>query len=121
MQIGSMAFLLEVADTFPSRDRGLMQRDTMPDEHGMIFVFDEEDDRAFWMKNTRIPLDIIYVSKSGKVVSTKAMQPYDLANVPSDGPAKYAIELNAGMVAKAGIKPGQMLDIPADAREPLVK
>ncbi len=121
MRIGSMQFSLEVADTFPSRERGLMQRDSMPEDHGMIFVFDGEEDRAFWMKNTRIPLDIIYVAKNGAVVSTKSMRPYDLSNVPSDGPAKYAIELNAGMAAKAGIKPGQILDIPTDAREPSIK
>ena len=118
MKIGSMPFTLEVADSFAKRERGLMQRDSMPEGHGMLFVFEDETDRAFWMKNTRIPLDILYIATDGKIVSLKTMRPYDLSQVPSDGPAKYAIELNAGMIQKTGVKVGEILQIPAEAREP---
>src|SRR5205823_14752892 len=83
MTIGSKAFTLEIADTDASREHGLMQRDSMPDDHGMIFVFDQDAQRSFWMKNTRIPLDIIYIDSAGKVVSIAAMKPYDLRPVPS--------------------------------------
>jgi hypothetical protein len=118
MQIGRSSFALEIADTGPTRARGLMRRDSMPRDHGMIFVFPEAEPQAFWMKNTRIPLDIIYVDAGGKVVSCHSMKPYDLTTTPSDGPAKYAIELNAGVVAETGVKPGDVLAIPPEAREP---
>jgi len=90
----------------------------MPADHGMIFVFSDEAPRGFWMKNTRIPLDILYIATDGKIVSLKTMRPYDLSQIPSDGPAKYAIELNAGMIQKTGVKVGEILQIPAEAREP---
>jgi len=118
MTIGSKNFTLEVADTDPAREHGLMKRDAMPADHGMIFVFDADAERSFWMKNTRIPLDIIYVNSAGRVVSIAAMQPYDWSAVPSKGPAKYAIELNQGVAAQTGVRPGDVLTIPPDAREP---
>jgi hypothetical protein len=113
MKIGSDMFTLEVADTDPKRQYGLMHRDSMPSSHGMIFVFPDEEPLGFWMKNTRLPLDIIYIDAGGKVVSIHRMEPYTLRSTRSDGPAKYAIELNAGRAAKAGVKPGDSLQIPA--------
>lgn len=118
MKVGTGNFTLEVADSDSTREHGLMKRDSLPEDRGMIFVFEEEDQRAFWMKNTRIPLDIIYVDAVGKVVSIHQMKPYDLTSTPSAGPAMYAIELNWGMAAKCGIKPGDVVEIPASAREP---
>jgi uncharacterized membrane protein (UPF0127 family) len=117
MRIGQKTFTLEVADTPGTREYGLMQRDSMPADHGMIFVFPDEDNRAFWMKNTRIPLDIIYLDHLGRVVSIKQMKPYDLSSVPSDGPTKYAIELNKDAAAGAGVKSGDTLTIPEAARD----
>jgi uncharacterized protein len=70
------------------------------------------------MKNTRFPLDIIFLDHDGKIVSFKQMKAYDLSSVPSDAPAKYAIELNFGVVQAAGIKVGEQVDIPAEAKEP---
>jgi uncharacterized membrane protein (UPF0127 family) len=113
MDIGDKKFTLEVADRNDTREHGLMNRDAMPADHGMIFVFADEAPRGFWMKNTRIPLDILYVDSAGKVVSVKQMKPHDWNTVPSDSPAKYAIELNEGMAAKANAKPGLVLKIPA--------
>ena len=69
------------------------------------------------MKNTRIPLDIIYIDAGGRVVSVKQMQPYKLSGVSSEGLAKYAIELNQGVAQKTGVKRGDVVQIPADARE----
>ena len=114
MQIGKDTFTLEVADTEPVRQYGLMHRDSMPSDHGMLFVFPDERRLGFWMKNTRIPLDIIYVDASGKVVSIHQMKPYDLRTTKSDGPAKYAIEMNEGRAAATGIKPGDQVQIPKD-------
>jgi hypothetical protein len=114
MQIGGKSFTLEVADTEARRERGLMQRDSMESDHGMIFLFTDERPLSFWMKNTRFPLDILYLDAGGKIVSIKQMKPYDLKGVPSDGPAKYAIELNEGMAAKAGVKAGDQLAVPKE-------
>jgi uncharacterized membrane protein (UPF0127 family) len=112
MQIGSKQFTLEVADRTDSRTFGLMRRDSMPADHGMIFIFDSEEPRGFWMKNCRIPLDIIFTDSTGKVVSVKQMKPYDLSSTPSDGPVQYAIELNKGAAESAGVKAGMTLKIP---------
>jgi hypothetical protein len=116
MEIGSSTFTLEIANTRATREHGLMRRDFMPPDHGMIFVFDQEQPLGFYMKNTRIPLDIIYVNAAGKVVSIKQMKPYDLTTTPSDAPAKWAIELNQGAASAAGIRVGDTLQIPAAAR-----
>jgi uncharacterized membrane protein (UPF0127 family) len=114
MQIGSKTYALEVANTEATRERGLMRRDSMPADHGMIFVFPDAADRAFWMKNTRFNLDILYLGDSGRVVSIKQMKAHDLTGVPSDGPARYAIELNEGQAAAAGVKAGDTLTLPGD-------
>src|SRR3954471_21933201 len=65
VSLGGKPFTLEVADTDANRQYGLMRRDSMPADHGMIFVFGDERERGFWMKNTRIPLDIVYVNAAG--------------------------------------------------------
>ena len=112
MQLGGDTFTLEVANTEAARQYGLMHRDSMPSGHGMLFVFSEEQRQSFWMKNTRIPLDIIFVDAAGKVVSIHPMKPYDLRSTRSDAPAKYAIEINQGRAKEAGVKPGDQLKIP---------
>src|SRR5687767_12895988 len=73
VQLGGDTFTLEVANTEAARQYGLMHRDSMPSDHGMLFVFAEEQRQSFWMKNTRIPLDIIFVDAAGKVVSIHQM------------------------------------------------
>jgi len=116
MKLGSKTFKLEVADRDDSRAYGLMRRDSMPADHGMIFVFDKAEERGFWMKDCRIPLDIIFVDAAGRVVSVKQMKPYDHNTTPSDGAAQFAIELNQGAAESAGVKPGMTLPIPPDLR-----
>ena len=118
MRLGRESFTLEVADTPKKQQLGLMHRKSMPQDRGMLFVFEDERERSFWMKNTHIPLDIIYVSAAGKVVSIEQMKPLDETSVPSDGPAKYAIELNEGAAGRAGVATGDVLAIPDEAREP---
>jgi uncharacterized membrane protein (UPF0127 family) len=116
--IGSQTFTLEVADNNSTREHGLMQRDSMPADHGMIFVFSRDEPRGFWMKNTRFPLDILFVRSDGTIVSIHTMRAYDLTATNSAGPAKFAIELNQGAAARAGVKAGDKLQIPKDASEP---
>ena len=118
MRLGEKEFTLEVAATPESRERGLMRRDSMPADHGMIFVFDDALPLTFHMKNTRIPLDIVFLDEQGKVVSIKQMRPYDESTTPSDAPAKWAIELNQGAAEKAGLKVGEVVAIPPAARSP---
>lgn len=118
MQIGSKTFKLEIANDAAEREKGLMRRDSMPADHGMIFVFPAEERLGFFMKNTRIPLDIIFLDANGVVVSIKQMRPYDVSTTYTDAPAKWAIELNQGQAAAAGVKVGDQLDVPEAARNP---
>ena len=119
MQVGAQPFTLELAATDKTRQHGLMHRQSLPSDRGMLFVFPDEAPRSFWMRNTLIPLDIVYLDAAGKVVSISQMKPLDETGVHSAGPAKYAIELNEGAAAKAGVKVGDVLTIPDNARESL--
>jgi uncharacterized protein len=113
MKIGSKNYELEVAADDFSRMRGLMERDSMPEAHGMIFVFPQDTSEGFWMHNTRIPLDIVFIDSSGKVVSVKQMKPYDENTTLAGGSYRYAIELNGGAGADSGVKAGDTVVIPA--------
>ena len=117
VKLGAETFKVEVAATDRARQLGLMHRKSMPQDRGMLFVFPEERELSFWMKNTHIPLDIVYADRNGKVVSIKQMRPLDETSVPSDGPSKYAIEVNRGAAARAGVKVGDVISIPEEARE----
>jgi uncharacterized membrane protein (UPF0127 family) len=118
MSIGGESFNLEIAYRPEDQEAGLMNRKSMADDHGMIFVFPAERNLTFWMKNTLMPLDIVYLDRGGRVVSVKHMKPLDESAVPSDGPAMYAIELNAGAAARAGVKAGDVVKVPDDLRVP---
>ena len=117
MKIGEKPFKIEVANTQEQRMTGLMRRDSMPSDHGMIFVFRMERDWSFYMKNTRIPLDLLFVDSGGTIRSIQKLKPYDLTSVTSPVPVKYAIELNEGAAAKVGAKVGDRLIIPKEATE----
>ena len=89
---------IEIADTDFDIQTGLMYRETMEKNQGMLFVFDDETKRYFYMKNTKIPLDIIYINDVYKIVSfQKNTQPFDETSLPSNVPAKYVLEVNAGL------------------------
>ena len=113
MTLGNREFTIEVAANEEQRQMGLMYRDSMPADHGMIFVFDDEEPLSFWMKNTRIPLDIAYLDRNAKIVSIQSMKPFDLTGIDSGKPAKYAIELNVGVATAAGLHVGDVIKIPA--------
>ena len=117
MPVGSETFTLEVADTDALRQKGLMRRDSMAKDRGMIFVFPDEAERSFWMKNTRIPLDIIFIDGNGVVVGIKQMKPYDLNPTNSPKPYRWAVELNKGAADEAGVKVGDQLTIPEAAKK----
>jgi uncharacterized membrane protein (UPF0127 family) len=112
MKIGSKTYTLEVAAKLSDRNKGLMYRDSMPADQGMIFIFTADEDRSFWMRNTRIPLDILYLNSAGKIVSIHRMEPHVEKGTKSKAPAKYAIELNAGEAKAAGVAEGDELRFP---------
>jgi uncharacterized membrane protein (UPF0127 family) len=118
VRIGQTTFELELARTEAQQEKGLMERDSMPADHGMLFIFADEKELDFWMKNTRIPLDILFLDHVGRIVSIHTMKPYDLTPTPSDYPAKYAIELNAGAADAAPAHVGDTIEIPPSAKEP---
>ncbi len=105
-------FTLEVADTDAKRERGLMFRTSMPADHGMIFIFDTADKYGFWMKNTEIPLDILFLDDAAKIVDIRTMQPHDETPTPPDSPALFAIELNAGTAQSLSIGKGDIVQLP---------
>ena len=97
---------VEVADTEEERAQGLMFRENLPENAGMWFVFPEPGIYAFWMKNTLIPLDVLYFDEEGKFVSVQTMNPCEhdpCKTYPSARPAKYALEVNAGFAEKEGV------------------
>jgi uncharacterized membrane protein (UPF0127 family) len=106
---------VELAIDREDQRRGLMFRDAMPEDHGMLFIFPGEAPRSFWMKNTRIPLDIIYVGEDLRVVSVArnarpcAADP--CPGYPSAGPAKYVLELNAGQANALKVRPGDPMTL----------
>jgi hypothetical protein len=110
-------FTVELAETSEKQALGLMFRDSMADDHGMLFLFPSEARRSFWMKNTRIPLDILYFDANLKLVSVVTAQPCRSArcpSYPSEGAAQYVLELNAGKADELGVLPGDVLDLHID-------
>ena len=99
----------EFADTFQTRARGLMHREKLPQNGGMLFRFDETATQCMWMKNTLIPLAVAFMDEAGTIVTILEMQPYDETSRCSTHPARYALEMNRGWFAERGIKPGMKL------------
>ena len=103
MRLRGRIFRLEIARTRDERIRGLMNRESLPANAAMLFVFESESPLAFWMKNTLIPLDILYVDSAGIVVDIQTMLPEpgvadsDLRRYSSAAPARDAVEMNAGL------------------------
>ncbi len=118
VELGGQSFTVEIADTREKQGLGLMFRDKMPADQGMLFIFPNEAPRSFWMKNTRIPLDIMYFDKDLKMVSISAdTQPCRVSrcpSYPSITPAMYVLELNAGTAAELGVGPGERLVLELD-------
>ena len=93
---GEQTFDVRVVDNEETRAKGLMDIQSMSDDAGMLFVFDEEDHHGIWMKNTYIPLDVVWINESGKIVDVATLQPHDLIGHSPKGPAKYVLEVKAG-------------------------
>lgn len=106
VKIGNHALKVEVADNDATRARGLMFREKMARNDGMLFIFEEPAYQSMWMKNTLIPLSVAFLDKDGVILNIRDMQPHTLDTHTSAGPALYAIETNQGWFAERGIREG---------------
>jgi uncharacterized membrane protein (UPF0127 family) len=110
---GPRTIALEVVDTPAARTRGLMYRRELADGDGMLFVFDEESDHAFWMKNTFIPLDMIFVSGDRRVVGVHVRaRPQSLTPISVGQPSRWVIEVPGGWAERAGVAVGDRVELP---------
>ena len=101
---------IEIADTDSARTRGLMQRASLPPQSGMLFIFPREEPQSFWMANTPLSLDIIFVSADSQIVSIgKYTTPFSQENVVSEAPAKFVLEMPAGFADTYGLLEGDRL------------
>jgi uncharacterized membrane protein (UPF0127 family) len=100
---------VEIADSPELRERGLMFRESLAVDAGMLFVYPAAAPRRFWMKDTPLPLDIAFADARGEIVSVVTMKPLDLTPVPSGKPAMYALEMAARWFADHGVGVGDTL------------
>lgn len=113
---------VEVSADPAARERGLMGRDVLPPDSGMLFVYPDDRDLAFWMKNCRSPLAAAFLDREGKVLNVREMAPGagvpddDLPRYGSAGPARYVLEMEGGWFARKGIGPGDRVDLSAALR-----
>jgi uncharacterized protein len=95
---------IEVAEGDSAQARGLMERTSLPAMSGMLFVGDREEPKGFWMENTPMPLDIIFISADSQVVNiVERTRPFSRESIESEGPAKYVLEIRAGMSERLGL------------------
>lgn len=109
--MGADTVLAEVASTPDERAEGLMYRDDVPDGTGMLFVFQDNQPRAFWMANTYVALDIAYMDPSYRIVDIIAMEPLVTESYPSAAPAMFALEVRQGWFEEQGIGIGTQANI----------
>ena len=101
---------IEIADDEYQTETGLMYRKSMEDNQGMLFIFPDSQRRYFYMRNTEIPLDIIYIDKDSAIVSIqKNAKPFDETSLPSEGPAKYVLEINGGLSTQWNLQKGDKI------------
>ncbi len=105
--VGKNSLRVEVVETLEKQERGLMFRQSLPENEGMLFVYREPQELAFWMRNTFIPLDIVFVGADGIILNIHQAKPLDESVLyRSAGAAKYVIETNQGWFYRHGIRPG---------------
>ena len=119
VELGGQRYQVELAQDDATRARGLMFRDAMAADHGMLFIHDYTGPQAYWMKNTKIPLDILYFDEQRRLVSQQRdVPPCSAGNAcppyPSNKPARYVLELNAGQAEKLGLQDGAELTFGPD-------
>lgn len=118
IEIGDKEYNVEVARTEEEKIKGLQEKESLGENEGMLFIYDELQELAFWMKDTAIPLDIVFIDEDGEVISVQQGQPYDETLLEEDG-VMYVLEVNQN----SGIQPGDELDIEEDDddKQPVMK
>ena len=107
---GTFTYKIELAISSQQRTRGLMFRKTMPQDYGMLFDFDSTQKVAMWMKNTFIPLDMIFMRADGTIAHiVENTTPHSLSIISSRFPVQFVLELNAGEAKRTGMRPGQLM------------
>lgn len=108
---GDFGFTVEVVDTAESRAKGLMFRQDLAEDAGMLFDFKEERPVSFWMRNTFIPLDMVFVDAAGVVKSVHVnARPQDPTSIPSGAPVQFVLEIPGGRSVEIGLEPGDTMD-----------
>jgi uncharacterized membrane protein (UPF0127 family) len=114
LRLGGHAIYVQLAITPEEMQTGLMHRASLPENSGMLFIYDSPRRMSFWMMNTLIPLDIGFFTKDGILREVRSMRANDLTPVPSSrDDIQFALEMNAGWFEKNGVAPGAMLDLRA--------
>jgi len=107
LRIGNSSLFAEVADNPQTSATGLMFRDSLPEDHGMLFVFERPRTASFWMKNTKIPLSIAYIDSAGRILQIESMKPLDETPVAStSNEVAFALEVNEGWFKRNGVSAG---------------
>jgi uncharacterized protein len=110
---GVHVFAVEIADTEAQRSKGLMFRKEMPEGEGMLFDFHREQEVSFWMRNTYIPLDMIFIRGDGRILRiAENTEPLSTRLIPSGGPVRAVLEVIGGTARKFGIAPGDQVAYP---------
>jgi uncharacterized protein len=109
---GHADFTVEIADDAEKRSRGLMFRERMAEMHGMLFVFEESQPVGFWMQNTPLPLDLVFISDTGHVRAVLGGEPFSTALISPGVPVRFVLELNAGVAQKKGVAIGDRIRHP---------
>jgi uncharacterized membrane protein (UPF0127 family) len=116
VRIGGVPFRLEVARTEEQKARGLMHRRSLGEREGMLFVYEADEHLSFWMKNTTIPLTLVFLSREGEILQIAELKPLSLRPVTSERAARHALELPLGALDRLGVGVGERIELPADFR-----
>ncbi|MCK4909148.1 MAG: DUF192 domain-containing protein [Planctomycetes bacterium] len=112
LRINQHELQIEVVFTPQTRAKGLMNRPSLPENNGMLFIYPNEQPLSFWMKNTRIPLAIAFIKADHTIIQIESMKPFDANSTVSKKPVKYALEVNDGWFKKHRIKVGNRVELP---------
>ena len=110
LRVGGIEIEVELADDADERQQGLMFRESLEENRGMLFVYPEQRTLGFWMQNTLIPLDIAYIDREGRIVDIQQMEPQTTETHNSAAPAMYALEMNQGWFEANGIRVGDLVE-----------
>lgn len=108
-EAGEQRFSIEIADTGATRSAGLMFRQEMDDDHGMLFVFEQTNPVGFWMKNTPMALDLVFIDEDGLITAILPGEPFSTDTISPGVPVRFVLELKQGTAQKAGIGQGDRI------------